>query len=74
MTDKLYWAAPCKRCSGMIGYRDVRYRVDTWGREIAEELPEGIINRRCEHCGTVGVLVLRLLRPTPIKLLIPKLP
>jgi hypothetical protein len=74
MSDKLYWAARCKKCSGMVGYRDVRYRVDSRGLEVAEELPEGIIDRRCQHCGNVSVLVLRLLRPTPVKLLIPRLP
>jgi hypothetical protein len=74
MTDKLYWAARCKKCSGMVGYRDVRYQVDMRGMEVAEQLPEGTINRRCQHCGNVGILVLRLLRPTPAKLLIPRLP
>ena len=74
MADKTYWAARCKNCSGMVGYRDVRYTVDMRGEEIAELLPEGTVTRRCDHCGTIGYLNLRQLRPTAVKFLIPKLP
>jgi hypothetical protein len=73
MADKMYWAARCKRCSGMVGYRDVKYTLDARGTEVEEELPHGIAERRCDHCGTVGVFDLRRLRPTSVKLLVPRL-
>lgn len=72
MSDKLYWAARCKSCSGMVGYRDVRYAVDARGANVEEKLPEGTTSRRCDHCGTVGEFDLRQLRPTPVKFLIPR--
>lgn len=74
MADILYWAARCKKCSGMVGYRDVRYSVDASGAKTEEVLPEGTIERRCDHCGAMSLFGLRQLRPTPVKLLIPKLP
>ena len=73
MADKLYWAARCKKCGGMVGYRDVRY-VGTAGEAKSEEkLPEGTTELRCDHCGAVGVFDMRQLRPTSVRLLIPKL-
>jgi hypothetical protein len=74
MADSMYWAAPCKECSGMVGYRDVRYILDARGVRTQETLPEGIIERRCDHCGAAGVFALRRLRPTSVKFLVPKLP
>ncbi len=74
MTDKMYWAARCKSCSGMVGYRDVRYLSDAQGAKAEENLPAGTITRRCDHCGTVGDFDLRQLRPTPVRLLFPRLP
>jgi len=41
MTDKMYWAARCKSCSGMVGYRDVRYTLDSQGVNAEEKFPEG---------------------------------
>jgi hypothetical protein len=57
MADKMYWAARCQKCSGMVGYREVRYIVDAEGTTI-EELPEGTSKRYCNHCGTVSVFEL----------------
>ena len=74
MADKMYWAARCKSCSGIVGYRDVRYTTDAQGAETEETLPEGTTSRRCDHCGAVGEFDLRQLRPTSVKLLIPKMP
>jgi len=74
MTDKMYWAARCKNCSGMVGYRDVRYTQDARRVSVEEKLPEGTTSRRCDHCGTVGEFDLRQLRPTTVKLLFPRLP
>jgi hypothetical protein len=74
MTDKLYWASMCKSCGGMVGYRDVRYTLDIRGGEAEEKLPEGTIRRRCNHCGAVADFDLHQLRPTPVNLLIPRLP
>ncbi len=74
MTDKMYWAARCKSCSGMVGYRDVRYVLDAQGAKAEETLPEGTTRRRCDHCGTVGDFSLRQLRPTPVEFLFPRLP
>jgi hypothetical protein len=74
MADTMYWAARCKKCSGMVGYRDVRHIVDARGVKAEEELPNGTVERRCDHCGAVGIFDLRQLRPTPVKLLIPRLP
>jgi hypothetical protein len=74
MEDKMYWAARCKSCSGMVGYRDVRYVLDAQGAEAEETLPEGTASRRCDHCGTVGDFNLRHFRPTPVKFLFPRLP
>jgi hypothetical protein len=74
MADTMYWAARCKKCSGMAGYRDVRHIVDARGAITEEKLPEGTVGRRCDHCGAVGVLDLRQLRPTSVKLLVPRLP
>jgi hypothetical protein len=61
MADKMYWAARCKSCSGMVGYRDVRYSLDNRGDKTEETLPEGTVKRRCDHCGTVCVFDLRIL-------------
>ena len=58
----------------MVGYRDVRHIVDARGVKAEEELPDGTVERRCDHCGTLGIFDLRQLRPTSVKLLIPKLP
>jgi hypothetical protein len=44
MADNMYWAARCKSCSGMVGYRDVRYVANIHGAKTEEELPVGIIN------------------------------
>jgi hypothetical protein len=74
MHDKMYWAVRCKSCSGMVGFRDVRYTLDARGVCAEEKLPEGTTRRRCDHCGAVGDFDLRLLRPTSVKFLIPKLP
>ena len=74
MADTMYWAGRCKKCSGMVGYRDVRHIVDARGAKAEEKLPEGTIERRCDHCGAVGVFDLRQLRPTSVKLLVPRLP
>jgi hypothetical protein len=72
MEEKMYWAARCKKCRGMVGYRDVRNTVDTRGAKVEESLPVGTVERRCDHCGAVGVFDLRQLRPTSLKLLVPK--
>jgi hypothetical protein len=74
MADKMYWAARCKSCSRMVGYRDVRYVLDARGVNGEEKLPEGRASRRCDHCGTMGDFDLRQLRPTPVKFLIPRMP
>lgn len=74
MLDKLYWAARCKSWSGMVGYRDVRYALDARGANVEEKLPEGTTSRRCDHCGIMGDFDLRLLRPTSVKFLIPRMP
>lgn len=46
-------------CSGMVGYRDVRYVPDAQGGKSEETLPEGTTRRRCNHCGTKGEFDLR---------------
>jgi len=74
MQDKMYWAARCRSCSGMVGYRDVRYTLDIRGGEAEEKLPEGTTRRRCDHCGAMCDFDLRLLKPTPVKFLIPRMP
>jgi hypothetical protein len=58
----------------MVGYRDVRYTLDTQGVTVEEKLPEGTTTRRCDHCGAVSEFDLRLLKPTPVKFLIPRMP
>jgi hypothetical protein len=58
----------------MVGHRDVRYTLDARGANAEEQLPEGTARRRCDHCGAMGDFDLRLLRPTPIKFLIPRMP
>ncbi len=73
MNSKMYWAARCKSCSGMVGYRDVRYTLDALGVCAEEKLPPGTTRRRCDHCGAIGDFDLRQLRPTSVKFLIPKL-
>jgi uncharacterized Zn finger protein len=72
MADKMYWAASCKSCSGMVVSRHVQYTLDVRGRMMEETLPEGTVKRRCDHCGTVSDFDLRQLRPTAVKFLIPK--
>jgi hypothetical protein len=62
MADKMYWATRCQRCSGMIVYREVRYKLDEQGTTVEEELPEGTTTLRCDHCGTVGNFDLRQFR------------
>jgi hypothetical protein len=74
MADIMYWAARCAKCSGMVGYRDVRYIVDAGGTKTEERLPKGTIERRCDHCGAKGIFDMRKLRPTSLKLLVPKPP
>jgi hypothetical protein len=74
MPDKMYWAARCRKCSGMVGYRDVKYTLDGNGDEVEERLSKGTSELRCDHCGTVAVFDLLLLRPTSVRLLIPRLP
>jgi hypothetical protein len=74
MSDKMYWAARCKSCSGMVGYRDVKYTLDVYGANVEEKLPEGTTKRRCDHCGSVGDFNMRQLRPTSVRLLIPRMP
>jgi hypothetical protein len=70
--EKMYWAAHCKKCSGMVGYRDVKNTADASGTQVVEKLPVGTVERRCDHCGALGVFDLRQLRPTSVKLLVPK--
>jgi hypothetical protein len=72
MSEKIYWAARCGRCDGMIGYREVTYRLDALGAEIEESLPEGTMTRRCSHCGAVSDFDLRQLRPTSLGRLVQK--
>ena len=48
--------------------------VDAQGVSVEEKLPVGTIERRCDHCGAVGVFDLSQLRPTSVKLLVPRLP
>ncbi len=72
MLEKMYWAARCKKCGGMVGYRDVRNVVDVSGAQVVENLPVGTVERRCDHCGAVAVFDLRQLRPTSVRLLVPK--
>jgi hypothetical protein len=74
MVKKMYWAVRCKNCNGMVGYRDVIYRLDALGAEVQEAFPEGTINRRCSHCGTVSDFDLRQLRPTSLERLVQKKP
>ena len=62
MADKMYWATRCKRCGGMIVYREVRYTLDEQRAVVEEELPEGTTTHRCDHCGTVSNFVLRQFR------------
>jgi hypothetical protein len=73
MVDIMYWGARCKKCGGMVGYRNIRYTIDALGLR-AEQLPVGTIEKRCDHCGEVGVFDLRKFRPTSVKLLLPRLP
>jgi hypothetical protein len=58
----------------MVGYRDVRYTLNMLGGDAEEKLPEGTVRRRCDHCGAIGNFDLRLLKPTPVKFLIPRMP
>jgi hypothetical protein len=74
MADKMYWAARCKSCRGMVGYRDVRYVIDIEGTKTEEELPVGIIKQRCVHCGALNDFGTPQLRPTSIRLVVPRLP
>ena len=74
MEEKMYWAARCKKCSGMVGYRDVRYIEDAQGAKFEEVLPEGTTERYCKQCGIIGVFDLRQFRPTPIRLVVLGLP
>jgi hypothetical protein len=74
MGDKMYWAARCKSCSGMVGYRDVKYVVNIHGAKTEEELPLGLIKQRCAHCGTLNDFGMHQLRPTSITLVVPRLP
>jgi len=74
MAEKMYWAARCKKCSGMVGYRDVRYIIDAQGAKIEEVLPEGTTERFCSHCGTVSVFDLGQFRPAPLRLVVLGLP
>jgi hypothetical protein len=74
MVEKLYWAARCRSCGAMVGYRDVRYVVNIDGTKTEEELPVGIIKQRCAHCGTLNDLGTHQLRPTSMKLVAPRLP
>lgn len=74
MEEKIYWAARCKKCSGMVGYRDVRYIVDAQGAKTEEVLPEGTTERYCNHCGIISVYHLHQFRPTPIRLVVLGLP
>jgi hypothetical protein len=74
MAEKMYWATKCMRCTGMVGYRDVRYLPTIGGAKVEEELPVGIMRLRCGHCGTVSDFNLQNLRPTPIELVAPRLP
>jgi hypothetical protein len=56
----------------MVGYRDVKYTLDARGAKAEENLPEGTVRRRCDHCGTMCDFDLRQLRATPVKFLIPR--
>jgi uncharacterized Zn finger protein len=62
MADKMYWTTRCKNCSGMIVYREVRYKLDEHGTTLEEELPEGTTIHRCDYCGTVSNFDLRQFR------------
>ena len=73
MTDKMYWAARCKSCSGMVGYRDVRYALDAQGVNAEEKLAEGQPGGAATTAGQLAIFNLRQLRPTPVKFLIPRL-
>jgi len=73
MADKMYWATKCTRCSGMVGYRDVRYVLSIDGMRAEEELPVGTMRLRCDHCGTVSDFNLQNLHPTSIKIVVPRL-
>ena len=42
------------------------------GVNAEEKFPEGTISRRCDRCGAIGDFDLRLLRPTPVRFLIPR--
>ena len=74
MPDKMYWAARCENCSGMVGNRDVRYILDLLGVKTEEKLPEETTRRRRDHCGAACNFELRQLRATPAKCLIPRVP
>ncbi len=74
MANKMYWAARCKKCRGMVGYRNVRYAVDAQGFNVEEMLPPGTVTQRCGHCGAVSDFNLHYLRPTSIEFLAPRVP
>ena len=45
MANKMYWAARCKKCRGMVGYRGVRYTVDAHGVNVEELQPQAAFAR-----------------------------
>ena len=55
----------------MVGYRDVRYTLDSRGMQVEEKLPKGTVKLCCDHCATFGVFDLGRLQPTSVKLLLP---
>jgi hypothetical protein len=73
MADKMYGATKCTRCSGMVGYRDVRYVLSIDGMRAEEELPVGTMRLRCDDCRTVSDFNLQNLHPTSIKIVVPRL-
>jgi hypothetical protein len=74
MADKMYCATKCTRCSGMVGYRDVKYVLSIGGMRAEEELPVGTMRLRCDHGRTMSGFNLQNLHPTSIKLVVPTLP
>jgi hydrogenase maturation factor len=58
----------------MVGYRDVRYVLSIDGMRAEEDLPVGTMRLCCDHRGTVSDFNLQNLRPTSIRLVVPRLP
>ena len=41
MANKMYWAARCKKCRGMVGFRVVLYTVDALGLRLPSDRDVG---------------------------------